>query len=132
MFIYSQITLGEMVAYLPIPGSFFALANRILNPSIVLSSCDKSNAQGFACGWLYWFTYVSLWFPRLIPAMLWAFQLLLSLRPVSCPSGFQRTRSIPQCGYRSSLFFRSSLTCSTFEDTVKLNSGLPVSRRRLA
>jgi hypothetical protein len=42
MFIYGQITLGEMVAYLPIPGSFFALANRILNPSIVLSYCDDN------------------------------------------------------------------------------------------
>jgi len=35
-----QITLGEMVAYLPLPGAWFALANRLLSPSIVFFYVD--------------------------------------------------------------------------------------------
>lgn len=31
----TKITLGEMVSFLPLPGTFFALANRNLSPSIV-------------------------------------------------------------------------------------------------
>jgi yeast amino acid transporter len=40
---YRHITLGEMVSYLPLPGGWFTLANRTLNPSFVFFFADTSN-----------------------------------------------------------------------------------------
>jgi len=35
LIIYDKISYGEMVSYLPVPGGFFALANRTLSPALV-------------------------------------------------------------------------------------------------
>ncbi|KAF8338015.1 amino acid permease-domain-containing protein [Cantharellus anzutake] len=42
-----MISLGEMVAYLPIPGGHIKLAERFVNP-----------AFSFAMGWNYWYNWV--------------------------------------------------------------------------
>lgn len=43
-----QISLGEMIAYLPIPGGHIRLAERFVDPAL-----------SFAMGWNYWYNWVS-------------------------------------------------------------------------
>lgn len=46
--VYSLMTaLGEMAAYLPVPGSFTVYASRFADPTL-----------GFSMGWIYWFSWV--------------------------------------------------------------------------
>jgi len=42
----SQLSLGEMVAFLPLPGGFIKLAERFIDP-----------AFAFATGWNYWYQW---------------------------------------------------------------------------
>jgi len=42
----SQISLGEMIAYLPIPGGHIKLAERFVDP------------ESFTMGWNYWYNWV--------------------------------------------------------------------------
>ena len=44
---FSQICLGEMIAYLPIAGGFIKLAERFVDP-----------AFSFTVGWNYWYSWV--------------------------------------------------------------------------
>lgn len=45
--VYSVMTaLGEMAAYIPVPGAFTAYATRFVDPTL-----------GFAMGWIYWFSW---------------------------------------------------------------------------
>ena len=45
--VYSVVlSLGEMGAYIPVPGAFNLYASRFLDPSL-----------GFAMGWIYWFSW---------------------------------------------------------------------------
>lgn len=43
----SQISLGEMIAYLPIPGGHIKLAERFVDPAL-----------SFTMGWNYWYNWV--------------------------------------------------------------------------
>jgi amino acid permease len=42
-----MISLGEMIAFLPIPGGHIKLAERFVNPAL-----------SFAMGWNYWYTWM--------------------------------------------------------------------------
>ena len=42
----SQFSLGEMIAFLPLPGGFIKLAERFIDP-----------AFAFATGWNYWYQW---------------------------------------------------------------------------
>ena len=42
-YLSSQVSLGEMIAFLPLPGGFIKLAERFVDP-----------AFAFAIGWSYW------------------------------------------------------------------------------
>jgi hypothetical protein len=42
----SQLSLGEMTTFLPLPGGFIKLAERFVNP-----------AFAFAIGWNYWYQW---------------------------------------------------------------------------
>jgi len=53
-----KITLGEMVSLLPLPGSFFGLANRTLSPSIVSPRNSMSDNIGI-CVWMDVLVHVS-------------------------------------------------------------------------
>lgn len=58
-----------MISFLPIPGGFFALANRFLSPAIVRRlGIDLANIKGFACGWAYWAAYVLAFPAKLVAA----------------------------------------------------------------
>jgi amino acid permease len=46
---YLQISLGEMISYLPISGGHIKLAERFVDP-----------AFSFAMGWNYWYTWAIL------------------------------------------------------------------------
>lgn len=52
LLITSQVSLGEMVAYLPIPGGHIKLAERFVDPAL-----------SFTMGWNYWYV-VHTWQPR--------------------------------------------------------------------
>ncbi|KAF4119352.1 hypothetical protein GMORB2_4871 [Geosmithia morbida] len=41
-----MVALGEMAAYIPVPGAFTAYATRFVDPT-----------TGFAMGWIYWFSW---------------------------------------------------------------------------
>jgi hypothetical protein len=43
-YLSSQLSLGEMTAFLPLPGGFIKLAERFIDP-----------AFAFATGWNYWY-----------------------------------------------------------------------------
>jgi hypothetical protein len=43
-YLSSQVSLGEMIAFLPLPGGFIKLAERFIDP-----------AFAFAIGWNYWY-----------------------------------------------------------------------------
>jgi yeast amino acid transporter len=44
--VYSvMVSLGEMAAYIPVPGSFTSYASRFIDPAL-----------GFSMGWIYWFS----------------------------------------------------------------------------
>lgn len=58
-----MISLGEMVAYLPIPGGHIKLAERFVNP-----------AFSFAMGWNYWYNWTII-----LPAELSAAAVLINL-----------------------------------------------------
>lgn len=47
--VYSRpkVSLGEMIAYLPIPGGHIKLSERFVNPAL-----------SFAMGWNYWYNWV--------------------------------------------------------------------------
>ena len=48
---HNKITIGEMVSFLPLPGAWFALANRTLSPSIVtLLSSQVTTTRGSRVG----------------------------------------------------------------------------------
>ena len=51
----SQLSLGEMTTFLPLPGGFIKLADRFIDP-----------AFAFATGWNYWYQ----WTVRLAPSNL--------------------------------------------------------------
>jgi len=57
-----MISLGEMIAYLPIPGGHITLAERFVDPSF-----------SFAMGWNYWYNWVIV-----LPAELSAASVLIS------------------------------------------------------
>jgi amino acid transporter len=62
--VYSvMISMGEMIAYLPIPGGHIALAERFVDPSF-----------SFAVGWNYWFVWAIV-----LPAELSAAAVLIGL-----------------------------------------------------
>lgn len=44
-----QISLGEMIAFLPIPGGHIKLAKRFVDPAL-----------SFAMGWNYWYTFYAV------------------------------------------------------------------------
>ena len=46
-----QITLGEMVSYLPLPGGWFTITGRTLNPSFVVPSSIVLTPVGL-CMWM--------------------------------------------------------------------------------
>ena len=46
VYIPHKVSLGEMVAYLPIPGGHIRLAERFVNPAL-----------SFAMGWNYWYNW---------------------------------------------------------------------------
>ncbi|KFA70204.1 hypothetical protein S40285_04408 [Stachybotrys chlorohalonatus IBT 40285] len=47
LIVFSVMTaLGEMAAYIPVPGAFTAYATRFVDPTL-----------GFAMGWVYWFSW---------------------------------------------------------------------------
>jgi yeast amino acid transporter len=56
-----QISLGEMIAFLPVPGGHIALAERFVDP-----------AFSFAMGWNYWYNWVII-----LPAELSAAAVLI-------------------------------------------------------
>lgn len=118
-----------MVSYLPVPGSFFALANRILSPSIVqtchIKQLMRRDLHADGCIGSRIFFYLS---PLTID-MSSVFPPLSLPQLVSCHSGFQPIKSLRPPGYQPSLFSRSYLICSMLENTVKSNSGLPASRQ---
>src|SRR5947207_11879839 len=52
--------MGEMVAFLPIPGAVFTLADRLLTREIVRHLQQiVADTQGFACGVAYWIAGVT-------------------------------------------------------------------------
>ena len=57
-----QISLGEMVAYLPIPGGHIKLAERFVDPAL-----------SFTIGWNYWYNWTIV-----LPAELSAAAVLMS------------------------------------------------------
>ena len=81
MVYFLMTSLGEMAAYLPVPGSFGTYADRYVDP-----------AFGFALGWNYWFNWaitlaaelvagaliMKYWFPD-VPAIYWSAIFLLLL-----------------------------------------------------
>ena len=62
-YLSSQISLGEMTAFLPLPGAFIKLAERFIDP-----------AFAFATGWNYWYG----WTVRLVQ---------LEITPLTHPCG---------------------------------------------
>lgn len=54
-YLSSQLSLGEMTAFLPLPGGFIKLAERFIDP-----------AFAFATGWNYWYQWTVRLIQRLI------------------------------------------------------------------
>ena len=70
-----KVSLGEMVAYLPVPGGHIKLAERFVDPAL-----------SFTMGWNYWYNWTIV-----LPAELSAAAVLMSfwksVSPPGCYSG---------------------------------------------
>jgi hypothetical protein len=84
----AQISLGEMIAYLPIPGGHITLAERFVDP-----------AFSFTMGWNYWYNWTMI-----LPAELSAAAVLMNFWNKVSPRWF-----VVRCNYGNGL-----LRCCVF------------------